>query len=161
MSYLDTLLDQYDAHVAREFGRMDFAKIQEKRTLALESEKGKFVSALAEHVGRALSSVETAAARGLFDQCAPLDLDVLKRLPKDPVPDAVAFGKVLERLRALVLERADRKEASDVPAVLRSLRRRLRQGAVAGEVLPPQGLHRGAGPAGVRRVHARHRLPGG
>lgn len=109
MSYLDTLLDQYDAHVAREFGRLDFAKIQEKRTLALETEKGKFVLALSEHLGRALSSVETAAARGLFDRLAPLDLEVVQLLPKDPAPDAIAFGKFLERLRALVLERRGQK----------------------------------------------------
>lgn len=109
MSYLDTLVDQYEQHVAREFGRMDFAKIQEKRQLALETEKGKFVAALAAHLGRALSSIESAASRGLFDQLAPLDPDVVKLLPKDPIPDAIAFGKFLERLRALVLERRGQK----------------------------------------------------
>lgn len=109
MSYLDTLVAQYEQHVAREFGRMDFAKIQEKRQAALETEKGEFVAALAVHLGRALSSIEAAAARGTYDQIAPLDLSVLSSLPKDSVPDAIAFGKFLSHLRALVLQRRSSK----------------------------------------------------
>jgi transposase InsO family protein len=109
MSYLDVLVAQYEEHLAREFGRMDFAKIQQKRRLALEAEKGKFVEAVATHLGRALSPIEAASARGLYDQLAPLDLAVIGLLPKDPVPDAVAFGKFLERLRAQVVSRRGQK----------------------------------------------------
>jgi transposase InsO family protein len=109
MSYLDSLVAQYEAHVAREFGRMDFAKIEEKRKVAIETEKGKFLEALAAHVGRALSSLEIAAARGLHDELAPVDLAVIALLSKDPVPDAVAFGKFLSTLRALVLQRRPSK----------------------------------------------------
>lgn len=109
MSYLDTLVAQYEQHVAREFGRMDFAKIQEKRQAALESEKGKFVATISAHLGRALSSIEAAAARGVYDQLAPLDVTDVQALPKDSVPDALAFGKFLERLRAQILSRRGQK----------------------------------------------------
>jgi transposase InsO family protein len=109
MSYLDTLVAQYEANLAREFGRMDFAKIQEKRQLAIETDKGRFVAAIAAHLGRALSSIETAAARGTYEQLAPVDPEVVRLLPTNPVPDAIAFGKFLEQLRALVVERRGRK----------------------------------------------------
>jgi transposase InsO family protein len=109
MSYLDSLVSQYEAHVKREFGRMDFAKIQEKRKLAVETDKGKFLQALGAHLDRALVPIEIAAARGLYDELAPLDPDVVLAIPKDPVPDAIAFGKFLSTLRALVLQRRQSK----------------------------------------------------
>ncbi len=109
MSYLDTLLAQYEANVAKEFGTLDFVKIQEKRTLALETEKGKFVEALAVHLGRPLASLEVASARATYDEFAPLDLAVLAQVPKDPVPDAIAFGRFLSTLRALVIQRRQPK----------------------------------------------------
>jgi len=109
MSYLDTLVAQYEAHVAREFGRMDFAKIEEKRKLALEAQKGKFLEALSAHLGRPLSALEISASRGLHDELAPLDPALVAELPKDPVPDAIAFGKFLSHLRALVLQRRQSK----------------------------------------------------
>lgn len=109
MSYLDTLVAQYEAHVAREFGRMDFSKIEEKRKLALEIEKGKFVEAIAAHLGRPLSGIEAAASRGFYDELGPLDSALVAALPQDPVPDAIAFGKFLSTLRALVLQRRQSK----------------------------------------------------
>lgn len=105
MSYLDTLVTQYEAHVAREFGTLNFVAIEEKRKRALETQKGKFVEALGAHLGRALSSLEAASARAMYDELAPLDLGVVALLSKDPVPDAIAFGRFLSTLRALVLER--------------------------------------------------------
>lgn len=109
MSYLDTLVAQYEEHVKKEFGTLKFTQIQEKRTLALENEKGKFTLALVAHLGRALSSLEIAAARGIYDELAPVDPAVVTLSPKDPVPDVFAFGKFLSTLRALILKRRQTK----------------------------------------------------
>lgn len=109
MSYLDTLLAQYEEHVKKEFGTLKFTQIQEKRTLALENEKGKFTQALATHLGRPLESLEIAAARGLHDELAPVDPAILALLPKDPVPTVFAFGRFLSTLRALVIQRRQPK----------------------------------------------------
>ncbi len=109
MSYIDTLVEQYNKHVEQEFGTLDFRAIEEKRKLALEDDKGKFVAAIAAHLDRSLSSIEVAASRGLFDDLAPIDPAVVAMLPKNPVPDAVAFGKFLSGLRSLVLERRQPK----------------------------------------------------
>lgn len=109
MSYLDTLMAQHEAHLAKEFGTLNFSKIEEKRKLALENDKGKFVETIAAHLGRPLSSIEIASARGLHGNLAPVDPAVVGLLPKEPVPDAVAFGKFLSKLRALVLERRQPK----------------------------------------------------
>jgi transposase InsO family protein len=110
MSYLDTLVSQYEAHLKKEFGTLQFTQIQQKRHLALETEKGKFVEALAAHVGRALSSLEIAAVRGLYEELAPLDPAIVTALPRDPVPEnPMVFGKFLSQLRALVIQRRQPK----------------------------------------------------
>lgn len=109
MSYLDTLIAQHEANLKREFGSLKFTEITEKRKLALESAKGKFIEALAAHLGRALGSIEVAAARGFYDDLGPLDPAQVALAPKDPVPDAIAFGRFLSNLRALVLQRRQSK----------------------------------------------------
>lgn len=109
MSYLDTLMDQYENHLKKEFGTLDFGKIESKRKLALEEEKGKFVWTLSEHIGRPLDSIETASARAFHDELGPIDPDALSEVPKDPVPDAIAFGKFLFTFRSRILSRRQPK----------------------------------------------------
>lgn len=110
MSYLDTLVAQYEEHLKREFGRLKFTEITQKRHLALETEKGKFIEALTAHLARPLTSLEIAATRGLYDELGPIDPAVVALLPKDPVPEnPMAFGKFLSTLRALILQRRQPK----------------------------------------------------
>lgn len=109
MSYLDTLLAQYERHLKAEFGTLDFQKIESKRKASMEEAKGKFIEAVQGHLGRRLGSVETAAARGIHDELAPIDPELVRQLPNEPVPDAIAFGKFLSKLRSLILQRRQSK----------------------------------------------------
>jgi transposase InsO family protein len=109
MSYLDTLLEKYEQHLKAEFGTLDFQKIESKRKASMEEAKGNFVEALQQHLGRRLGSVEIAAARGLHDELAPIDCALVTEVPRQAVPNAVAFGKFLSHLRSLILKRRQSK----------------------------------------------------
>jgi putative transposase len=109
LSYLDTLVEQYEKHLKKELGSLDFQTIQSKRRTTLEEAKTRFVAALTQHIGRPLASIEIASARGLLDELGSIDLDRLAALPREAIPDPVTFGKLLNRLRSLVLERRSQK----------------------------------------------------